>query len=161
MASSINQTGNMGKHLTNEAEDALRKLQRGDLRFCTFKLIGEGTIDIDVVSPSETTEAPAKEEQWARFVAAFPHDECRYGLSTFPFTSQSDGVTRSKMVYVTWAPGACKVKDRMLLSVFVKVVSQNFQQNGGSVTANVEAADVSDLEFSDVEAKIRVKTTVK
>lgn len=165
MASSINDAGKIGKHLTNEAETAIAKLQRNDkdVRFCTFKLIDEGTIDVDVL-PTATTASSATtaRDQWSQFAAAFPYDACRYGLAVFPFTSQSDGVTREKTVFVQWSPvDACKVKDRMLSSIYAKVVEKYFQTIGGVVTARVEAGDVSDLDFDDVEAKIRIKTTVK
>jgi len=147
--------------LTENAQTQFMKIQRGDkdTRFCTFKLIDESTVDVDTLPTSTSGEDKV---EWDNFVSFFPYNGCRYGLAVFPYTAQSDGVRREKVVFVQWAPlDSCKVRDRMLCSMFARGMEKKYEAMGGALSGKLEAADVSDLDFDDVTARIRVRTTVK
>jgi hypothetical protein len=147
--------------------------------FCVIKLVegSQSSFTLDTVSaitnhhqhdaPSTTTTATSTSAKsvpatWASLVASLPSEQCRMAVAQVPWRAHSDGVVRSRLVFLLWAPDfGPSTKDRMLASMFSKGVKHMVDQWGAGMSLPVQAATVADLDLADIEDKIRAKATVK
>jgi hypothetical protein len=143
--------------------------------FCVIKLVegSQSTFTLDTVSaitnlhhhhdvPSTSTSAKSVPATWASLVASLPSEQCRMAVAQVPWRAHSDGVVRSRLVFLLWAPDfGPSTKDRMLASMFSKGVKHMVDQWGAGMSLPVQAATVADLDLADIEDKIRAKATVK
>jgi hypothetical protein len=135
--------------------------------FCVLKFVegSESTLAIDILSTLGDDQADDHHQRvpstWDQLVASLPRDQCRMALAQVPWTAHSDNVTRSRLVFILWAPShGPSIKQRMTASMFSKGVERMVEQWVG-MPVRVEAAGVDDLELADVRDKIRSKATVK
>jgi hypothetical protein len=147
--------------------------------FCVIKLVegSQSIFTLDTVSaitnnnhdhdaPSTTaatsTSPKSVPATWASLVASLPSEQCRMAVAQVPWRAHSDGVVRSRLIFLLWAPDfGPSTKDRMLASMFSKGVKHMVDQWGAGMSLPVQAATVADLDLADIEDKIRAKATVK
>lgn len=111
------------------------KLQEGEkLRYYIYKIENKKTIVIDTKGD--------REKSYEDFCAAFPDDDCRYGLVDLDFTT-NDGRPTSKLVLVTWNPDTASIRNKMLYSGSKE--SLKTALNG--VGVHINATDMSELDF--------------
>jgi hypothetical protein len=80
----------------------------------------------------------------------------------FEFFILTDNVLRPKTVFVQWAPmDTTRVKDRMICSMFSKGIEKQLEDLGAGGFVRIEAGGVDGLDFAEVEAKLRNRSTVK
>jgi hypothetical protein len=84
-------------------------------------------------------------------------------VAQVPWRAHADGVMRSRLVFILWAPDSTSTKERMVASMFAKGAKGLIDQwrGGGGMSLPIQAAGLDDLALEDVEDKIRSKATVK
>ncbi|ELR24864.1 uncharacterized protein ACA1_175390 [Acanthamoeba castellanii str. Neff] len=90
-------------------------------------------------------------------VASLPRDQCRMAVAQVPWRAHADGVMRSRLVFILWAPDATSTKERMVGEH--GLIDQ--WRGGGGMSLPIQAAGVGDVALEDVEDKIHAKATVK
>jgi hypothetical protein len=134
----------------------------------------ESTLTVDTVatepktvqlsgSVSDDNDDDAVPATWESLMASLPQDQCRMALAQVPWRAHSDGVVRTRAVFILWTPQeGPSIKERMAASMFTKGAKGLIDQwGGGGMSLAVQASTVADLELVDVEDKIRAKATVK
>jgi hypothetical protein len=129
--------------------------------FCILKFVAgtESTLTVDTLATLPKADLPAT---WDGLVASLPRDQCGMVLAQVPWRAHSDGVVRTRPIFILWAPqDGPSVKERMVASMFAKGAKGLINQWGASMSLPVQAATIADLQLVDVEDKIRAKATVK
>jgi hypothetical protein len=129
--------------------------------FCILKFVAgtESTLTVDTLATLPEGDLPAT---WDSLVASLPRDQCRMVLAQVPWRAHSDGVVRTRPIFILWAPqDGPSVKERMVASMFAKGAKGLIDQWGAGMSLPVQAATIADLQLVDVEDKIRAKATVK
>jgi hypothetical protein len=140
--------------------------------FCMLKFVSgaESTLTVDTVATKPKTsqldgsaDDDAVQATWESLMASLPRDQCRMALAQVPWRAHSDGVVRTRAVFILWTPQeGPSIKERMVASMFTKGAKGLIDQwGGGGMSLPVQASTVADLELVDVEDKIRAKATVK
>eukprot|EP01059_Diplonema_ambulator_P021885 TRINITY_DN363_c0_g1_i1.p1 TRINITY_DN363_c0_g1~~TRINITY_DN363_c0_g1_i1.p1 ORF type:complete len:137 (+),score=67.89 TRINITY_DN363_c0_g1_i1:80-490(+) len=89
-----------------------------------------------------------KGTEWAEFVKSLPSD-ARYYVWDFKF--DDEGVSKSKLLFITWNPDSGKVKTKMLYAGSKDALKKKIE--GGLI--EVQANDVDDLEHSLIEGRAK------
>jgi len=95
--------------------------------------------DIIVEKTSDATD-------WADFLADLPKTECRWAVYDFGY-----GEGKSKAIFVSWAPDAATMKERMYYSASIGTLRARV----GTPGLEVHASDYSELDYATVLAKVR------
>lgn len=85
-------------------------------------------------------------------------DDVRYGIVEFSHTNKRENVTRSKRIFVLWAPSAATTKSKLLATMHLKDVKDQLAH--GSCSIVIQATCVEDLQYSTVLQRIKSKTSV-
>lgn len=149
-----------GDRLSNEAaQEGAQFSKRGfPHAFLTFRLEGEDQVVLDKKGPEGKLISGA--ESWQDVLidaGVLPDDEPRYGLIKFSYQSPTDGVERGASIFLLWCPGACKVKQKMLATLYSRPVHKSL---GGQGTT-IQAGSLASLEWETVLAQVLSKKTVK
>ena len=149
-----------GDRLSAEAaQEGTRFNKRGyPHAFLTFRLEGESTVELDKQGPEGRSITNA--ESWQELLldsGVLPEDEPRYGLVKFSYISPTDGVERGATIFLMWCPGASKVKQKMLCTMYSRPV--HIQLGGYGTT--IQAGTLESLEWETVLAQVLSKKTVK
>ena len=91
----------------------------------------------------------AKGTSWADFLAAIPKDDARYFVWDLVF--EDEGVSKSKLLFITWNPDAGKVKSKMLYAGSKDALKKKIE--GGLI--EVQANGVDDLEEKEIVGRAR------
>jgi hypothetical protein len=138
--------------------------------FCTLKFVDgkQSCLTVDTVSATTPVSSSSSDSgsevvaaTWESLVASLPRDQCRMAVAQVPWRAHADGVVRSRLVFILWAPEATSTKERMVASMFAKGAKGLIDQWGAGMSLPIQAAGVDDLALEDVEDKIRAKATVK
>lgn len=108
-------------------------------------------IDLSVMGINWDDNSP--QDTWAQFVRFLPNDQCRYALCNFDYTS-SKGISKSKIVFVMWAPNTANVKNRLQIAMHNRDVQKQIKEIGG-ITVSLQANEISDLDYDLVLKKLQ------
>mmetsp|Transcript_16774 Transcript_16774/g.19787 ORF Transcript_16774/g.19787 Transcript_16774/m.19787 type:complete len:138 (+) Transcript_16774:64-477(+) len=106
------------------------KLKKTEHKVILFKIEGS-----DVVK-AETTETPDFDE----FLGLLPEAEPRFAVLDFEYET-TDGRPTDKVVFVSWIPENCKVRDKMKYSGTKEAVKNAFV----GISVNINATDLSEV----------------
>eukprot|EP01064_Diplonema_japonicum_P030198 TRINITY_DN506_c0_g1_i1.p1 TRINITY_DN506_c0_g1~~TRINITY_DN506_c0_g1_i1.p1 ORF type:complete len:155 (+),score=62.51 TRINITY_DN506_c0_g1_i1:56-466(+) len=90
----------------------------------------------------------AKGTSWADFVKSMPN-EARYYVWDFSF--EDEGVSKSKLLFITWNPDSGKIKTKMLYAGSKDALKKKIE--GGLI--EVQANDVDDLDLELITGRAR------
>eukprot|EP01089_Gocevia_fonbrunei_P002227 TRINITY_DN1221_c0_g1_i2.p1 TRINITY_DN1221_c0_g1~~TRINITY_DN1221_c0_g1_i2.p1 ORF type:complete len:159 (+),score=31.06 TRINITY_DN1221_c0_g1_i2:72-548(+) len=142
-----------------ETQNIVGKLNFGNVKFTTFNRIGETSYALEYSFTKE--EVGTSDESWNKLLSVLPPKECRVGLYNLDYTSESDGVTRSKLILLNWVPSEANVKSKMLSATNVKALKAKFESFGLHIFMVIQGGSPFDLERSDVVQKVLSRCTVK
>eukprot|EP01105_Mastigella_eilhardi_P021458 TRINITY_DN5193_c0_g5_i1.p2 TRINITY_DN5193_c0_g5~~TRINITY_DN5193_c0_g5_i1.p2 ORF type:complete len:145 (-),score=54.11 TRINITY_DN5193_c0_g5_i1:263-697(-) len=91
---------------------------------------------------------------WAAFVAALPHDDCRYGVFEFDFVKEEGEGNRSRIIFVLWSPEGSKVKARMVYAATWKSVRASLLGVGHELQANAAGVDYDTI-LGDLQKSVK------
>eukprot|EP01062_Namystynia_karyoxenos_P049903 TRINITY_DN38473_c0_g1_i1.p1 TRINITY_DN38473_c0_g1~~TRINITY_DN38473_c0_g1_i1.p1 ORF type:complete len:138 (+),score=69.62 TRINITY_DN38473_c0_g1_i1:57-470(+) len=97
----------------------------------------------------DVTKKFDKGTSFADFLAAIPKDDARYYIWDYCF--EDDGVSKTKLFFITWNPDAGKVKTRMLYSGSKDALKKKIA--GGLI--ELQANDIGDLDEKDILGKAK------
>eukprot|EP00613_Pedinella_sp_CCMP2098_P010776 CAMPEP_0171653688 /NCGR_PEP_ID=MMETSP0990-20121206/39703_1 /TAXON_ID=483369 /ORGANISM="non described non described, Strain CCMP2098" /LENGTH=137 /DNA_ID=CAMNT_0012233155 /DNA_START=286 /DNA_END=699 /DNA_ORIENTATION=- len=106
------------------------KLKRTAFNYVTFK------IDGDVVAAADKIESPDFDD----FLAVLPENEPRFCVLDFKYET-ADGRPTDKVVFVSWIPDTCKVREKMKYSGTKEAVKSAFV----GISVNINATDMSEV----------------
>merc|ERR1719329_1006124 len=106
------------------------KLKRTPYKYITFKIEG------DQVAPPEKIES----KDFDDFLGSLPESEGRFCVLDYSFET-SDGRATDKVVFVSWIPDTCKVREKMKYSGTKEAVKSAFV----GISVNINATDLSEL----------------
>ena len=139
-------SGTGAVHLTDDVRSAVAAVSKrydftsamhGDsplfVPFCTLKFVDgkQSCLTIDTLSattPASSSSSSSASDSggdvaaatWESLVASLPRDQCRMAVAQVPWRAHADGVVRSRLVFILWAPEATSTKERMVASMFAK-----------------------------------------
>jgi cofilin len=96
----------------------------------TFKIEG------DVVTEAEKLESADFDE----FLGVLPADQGRFCVLDFAYET-ADGRPTDKVVFVSWIPDTCKVREKMKYSGTKEAVKNAFV----GISVNINATDMSEI----------------
>eukprot|EP01061_Rhynchopus_euleeides_P012966 TRINITY_DN2277_c0_g1_i1.p1 TRINITY_DN2277_c0_g1~~TRINITY_DN2277_c0_g1_i1.p1 ORF type:complete len:138 (+),score=78.27 TRINITY_DN2277_c0_g1_i1:123-536(+) len=91
----------------------------------------------------------AKGATWEDYLEALPKDEARYFVWDFSF--EDEGVSKSKILFITWNPDSGKVKTKMLYSGSKDALKKKIE--GGLI--EVQANGLDDLTKEEIAARAK------
>ena len=117
----------------------------GKLRYVIFKIKDKKEIVFDTEGDASKT--------FDDFKTALPEDEPRYALVDIDYKTD-DGRGQTKLTFVMWSPDdKAGVKPKMLYASSKDAIKKKCT----GIMKELQANDMSDLEWSDVEAKMNQK----
>lgn len=100
-------------------------------RFIKMHIVNNASVGIQEVGPREST--------FEEFVAKLSRDEPCYAVYDFEY--EDGGVTRGKLVLLTWIPDTAKPKPKMMYAATAGAVKAKIE--GGLV--EMQATDISEI----------------
>ncbi|ELR24400.1 uncharacterized protein ACA1_086310 [Acanthamoeba castellanii str. Neff] len=99
--------------------------------FCTLKFVdGKPCLTIDTVSATTPVSSSSSDSgsevaaaTWESLVASLPRDQCRMAVAQVPWRAHADGVVRSRLVFILWAPEATEATYRQVRQQFHALLS--------------------------------------
>ena len=95
---------------------------------------------------------------WDLLIASLPKDATRYIIANVEYFSPQDKITRTKRIFVLWAPPQASSKDKLLAAMHLKDVKQQLVKN--SYVIMIQANAIEDLKYETILKCIKHKTTV-
>ncbi|WP_167828923.1 actin depolymerization factor/cofilin-like domain-containing protein [Streptomyces sp. MZ04] len=83
---------------------------------------------------------------WDEFVDAFPEKDCRYAVYDLEYEMAPGEGLRSRICFVLWSPMVAPIRKRLIYAYSKEAIAKSLQ----GVAANIEAADLSDLDQATV-----------
>ena len=90
----------------------------------------------------------AKGATWDEYVSSLP-EEARYYV--WDFTFEDEGVSKSKILFITWNPDSGKVKTKMLYAGSKDALKKKIE--GGLIDVQANGAD--DLTFEEISTRAK------
>lgn len=84
--------------------------------------------------------------------------EVCYIIMNYQYTSPTDGVKRTRPLFISWAPEQAPVREKFKISSYLRDIRYALLGNNGSAL-DIQANDMSDLSNYEILSKIRNKTT--
>jgi len=106
------------------------KLKRTSHKFVTFKIEG------DEVVPAEKID----DADFDAFLGCLQEDQPRFCILDFQYET-TDGRPTDKVVFVSWVPDTCKVREKMKYSGTKEAVKSAFM----GISVNINATDLSEV----------------
>eukprot|EP01060_Flectonema_neradi_P030082 TRINITY_DN42_c0_g2_i2.p1 TRINITY_DN42_c0_g2~~TRINITY_DN42_c0_g2_i2.p1 ORF type:complete len:139 (+),score=44.25 TRINITY_DN42_c0_g2_i2:70-486(+) len=91
----------------------------------------------------------AKGTTWSAFLEAIPKDDARYYVWDLVF--EDEGVSKSKLLFITWNPDAGKVKSKMLYAGSKDALKKKIE--GGLI--EVQANGLDDLDEKEIGGRAK------
>lgn len=97
---------------------------------------------------------------WDRFVENLDAagNEVRYGIVDFSHTNERERVTRSKRIFVLWAPDSASTRQKLIATMHLRDVKNQLTQ--GTCGIVIQANCIDDLDYKTVLNRIISKTSV-
>lgn len=148
--------------LSSEARELYQEVHWGKLRGCTLRLVSDSLCDAgsSFAHASSDQSTPNAESQWNNMVAELPHDQCAFFIANFDYVADSDGVRRSKVLAILWAPSSAPAKQKMLSAFCEKSVIDQCG-SGGGIARRLQGGTLADLDYEVVREKILRTSTIK
>ncbi|XP_019465223.1 PREDICTED: actin-depolymerizing factor 12-like [Lupinus angustifolius] len=108
-------------------------------RFIVFKIENQEVVVDKVGSPQETYDD---------FTASLPHDECRYAVFDFDFTT-IENVQKSKIFFIAWAPDISKVRHKMVYASS----KDRFKRELDGIQVELQATDPSEMSIDIIKGR--------
>ena len=145
---------------SDECIQIAQSVKSGKTDFAIFVLQHE-SFHLHFSTPKDTQKEERRtcEEKWQTFLAHLPAGQCAYGFVNFSYISPSDNVERAKVVFVYWAPGNSKMKEKMVSAFSSNGILNKIGEGG--ISSRVEAGSLSSLDYDDVMQHVLAKATVK
>lgn len=86
-------------------------------------------------------------------------DEVSYVIMNYEYTSPSDGVKRTRVLFINWAPEKARVRDKIRITMYYPDARRQICGERGTVL-DIQANELSDLSTNTLFEKIRIKTTM-
>eukprot|EP01083_Nonionella_stella_P149013 472644_1 len=106
------------------------KLKRTQYKVITFKIDGDNVTEAEKLESSDFDE----------FLGVLPADEGRFCVLDFSYET-TDGRPSDKVVFVSWIPDTCKVREKMKYSGTKEAVKNAFV----GISVNINATDMSEI----------------
>mmetsp|Transcript_12027 Transcript_12027/g.32400 ORF Transcript_12027/g.32400 Transcript_12027/m.32400 type:complete len:149 (-) Transcript_12027:386-832(-) len=102
-----------GVAVNPECIEAFNSLKKRDCRGVILK-INDGMTEIGVEKtlPATTETKKSPKEDWIAAMAELPENDCRFLIYDFEYEHQ--GLPKSKLIFMKWAPEASKIKSKMI-----------------------------------------------
>ncbi len=100
-----------------------------------------------------------KGAEWNQMVDSLPKDDVRYGICNFTYVSPTDQVTRSKSIFVMWAPDGAPVKEKLKAAMYCRQV-KTLLATGSSFHVSMQANELADLDNNVLMECIRRNCSV-
>mmetsp|Transcript_12626 Transcript_12626/g.15279 ORF Transcript_12626/g.15279 Transcript_12626/m.15279 type:complete len:162 (+) Transcript_12626:192-677(+) len=158
-----------GIHATQEALEEFNSFKMQNSRkgtkysYIVYRIIDEKVV---ITKKQERVEDMDIEDQWEDFCQSlnFPVDSegkedengTRGGAyGTFDFTTKVEGLTISKGIFVTWAPGDVSVRQRLLIGA----TAESFRAELGSASFHhvVQAGNFENLDINHIYKKFKIR----
>mmetsp|Transcript_21944 Transcript_21944/g.26727 ORF Transcript_21944/g.26727 Transcript_21944/m.26727 type:complete len:163 (+) Transcript_21944:385-873(+) len=143
------------------------KMQNGrkgqtNYSYIIYRIIEEKIV---ITKKQERNEDQSLEDQWEDFCQSlnYPVDaegkedengERKGAYGTFDFTTEVDGLKICKGIFVTWAPGDIKIRQRMLIGA----TAESFRAELGTASFHhvIQAGSFDSLEIERVYKKFKI-----
>ncbi|CAG9465839.1 unnamed protein product [Pedinophyceae sp. YPF-701] len=132
----------------NITQEYLNMRVRSAYRWMMFR-IERGCVVIDDCGGGAPGADPLSHAAWDEMVSRFG-PEPRYCVYDHKFASV-DGGTFNKLVFVAWSPDNAPARLKMEYAAGKKALKENLE----GITAEVQATEHSELDFNDMDAKIK------
>mmetsp|Transcript_13610 Transcript_13610/g.29474 ORF Transcript_13610/g.29474 Transcript_13610/m.29474 type:complete len:148 (-) Transcript_13610:704-1147(-) len=101
-----------GVAVNPECIEAFNELKKREVRGIVLKINDEMTeIGVEKKLTASSDAAKAK-EMWGDAIKELPESDCRFVVYDFEYEHQ--GLPKSKLIFVKWAPEAAKIKAKMI-----------------------------------------------
>ena len=80
------------------------------------------------------------------FIESLPENNCRYAVVDVKFETSDERQT-SKLVFMSWSPDTCKVREKMIYAGSKEYLKSCF---AGGIGITLNATDYSELDFDTV-----------
>ena len=120
------------------AEFSEFKLKRTAYKYITYKIEGSS-----VVAAERIEKTVAFED----FLGTLSEDECRFIVMDHEYKT-NDGRDADKVVFISWVPDTCKVRDKMKYSGTKEALKSAFV----GISVNINATDFSECSEEEVNA---------
>ncbi|KAA3468960.1 Actin-depolymerizing factor [Gossypium arboreum] len=87
-------------------------------------------------------------EKYDDFSACLPHNECRYAVFDFDFTTD-ENVQKSKIFFIAWSPDTSRVRSKMLYASS----KDRFRRELDGVQVELQATDASEMSIDIVKER--------
>eukprot|EP00178_Gracilaria_changii_P007323 TRINITY_DN2335_c0_g1_i1.p1 TRINITY_DN2335_c0_g1~~TRINITY_DN2335_c0_g1_i1.p1 ORF type:complete len:149 (+),score=33.99 TRINITY_DN2335_c0_g1_i1:59-448(+) len=105
---------------------------------------------VDKSSNTIVVDREAKKgASFKEFTSALPEAEGRYAVYDYTMTHK-DGTSRSKVLFVVWAPDNAPIKDKMLIASS----KDSFKKKLVGVALEIQATDWDEIAESAIQEKI-------
>uniref|UniRef100_A0A7S0GMG6 ADF-H domain-containing protein n=2 Tax=Sar TaxID=2698737 RepID=A0A7S0GMG6_9STRA len=112
------------------------KLQQApfDIRYFIYTIKDKKTIIVE--------SQGSRDKTYEDFMAAFPENDCRYGLIDLDFETV-DGRPTSKLVFISWNPDTASIRPKMLFSGSKEAIKAALP----GVGIHINATDFAELDM--------------
>jgi cofilin len=116
------------------------------------------TIVVERVLPSSNITGRSALEDWKEFTSSehLPRTDCRYAVYDFEFDTAETG-KKNKIIFLLWSPAAAPIKSKMIYTSSRQAIVSALD----GVQKEVQATDEEELEYSWVEAQVRLASTAR
>ena len=142
----------------DECTQLAQTVKRGKAPCAIFSISSPSNACTIVPIPSPHADMSGQ-EKWEHFISALPKDSCGYGVAPFNYISPTDGVARSKTVFILWAPSRAPRKDKMMVAFSANGVVNKI--GSGGIGCRVQAGGAHELEYEEVMNQVLSRSTVK
>ena len=129
---------------TNEEVNAIYKQLRIDRKIKALIMKINDNAELEVES-----QYPTEGFKYEDFEAGFPSDQGRFAVIDFNYT-HDDGRLDFKIIFILWAPIACKPIQKMKYSTSVNAIVDGL----GSIALQIQADDISDVTYDKIKGKL-------
>ena len=132
---------------TNEEVNAIYKQLRIDRKIKALVLKINDQTELEV-----ETQLTTDGFKYEDFEAAFPSDQGRFAVIDFDY-DHPDGRRDFKIIFILWAPIACKPIQKMKYSTSTNAIVDGL----GSIALQIQADDISDVTYDKIKQKLLEK----
>mmetsp|Transcript_17576 Transcript_17576/g.30554 ORF Transcript_17576/g.30554 Transcript_17576/m.30554 type:complete len:147 (+) Transcript_17576:335-775(+) len=120
------------------------KLKRREFRAVVLRINKEMTmIELEATLPREEGKSP--QDLWKAAIATLPENDCRFVLYDFEYEHQ--GLPKSKIVFMKWAPESAKIKSK---TIYASSQEGCLNQMEG-VGRQLQATDEQEASYEEVK----------
>ena len=115
------------------------KLQKGDYKGVSYIIYRISDDKKNII----VDKIGGVDEDYDAFVESLPENNCRYAVVDIKFETADERQT-SKLVFMSWSPDTCKVREKMIYAGSKEYLKSSF---AGGIGIAMNATDLSELDF--------------